>query len=109
TARVTWLGHTTVLLQFPGANVLTDPVWANRAGPLGLGGPKRQVPPPLAIPDLPPIHAVLLSHDHYDHLDPASVRALQARHAPRFLAPLGVERRLRGWLGAADVTVLDWG
>lgn len=108
-ARVTWLGHTTVLVQTPGANVLTDPVWANRAGPYGLGGPKRQVAPPIAIEDLPPIHVVLQSHDHYDHLDPAAVRALQARHAPHFVVPMGVERRLAEWIGEADVTVMDWG
>jgi N-acyl-phosphatidylethanolamine-hydrolysing phospholipase D len=104
--RVTWLGHSTVLVQFPGVTVLTDPVWASRVGPLGVAGPKRQVPPPLALADLPPVHLVLLSHDHYDHLDPPVLRALHARHRPHFLVPLGVDSRLPS---GADVTVLDWG
>lgn len=106
TARVTWLGHTTCLVQFPSLTVLTDPVWARRVGPLGLAGPKRAVPPPLALDALPPIHVVVQSHNHYDHLDPAALRALHARHAPRFLVPLGVDQHLPE--GAAALA-LDWG
>ena len=105
TARVTWLGHSTVLIQFPNLTILTDPVWARRVGPLGLAGPKRHVSPPLVLEDLPPIHVVVLSHDHYDHLDPKAIRLLQDRHVPRFLVPLGVEAHLPA---GADATVFDW-
>lgn len=105
-ARVTWLGHATCLVQLSGLNVLTDPVFAERASPFSFMGPRRQATLPLDPADLPPVHLVLLSHDHYDHLDAAALRALQARHRPRFVVPLGVDRRLPdGW----DVTVLDWG
>ena len=105
TTRVTWLGHSTVLIQFPNLTILTDPVWANRAGPMGLTGPKRQVSPPLALEDLPSIHVVVLSHDHFDHLDPKALRFLQDRHAPRFLVSLGVDAHLPT---EADASVLDW-
>ncbi len=105
TARVTWLGHSTVLVQFPNLTVLTDPVWAKRVGPFELGGPKRQVAPPLAIEDLPHIDIVALSHNHYDHLDPKALQFLQDRHAPRFLVPLGVDIHMPA---GADVTVFDW-
>ena len=105
TARVSWLGHSTVLIQFSNLTVLTDPVWAKRVGPLGLAGPRRQISPPLALKDLPPIHVIALSHDHYDHLDPQALRFLQDRHAPRFLVPLGVDGHLPG---GVNVTELDW-
>jgi N-acyl-phosphatidylethanolamine-hydrolysing phospholipase D len=105
-ARVTWLGHSTCLVQLPGLNVLTDPVFAERVSPFAFMGPKRLAEMPLALEGLPPIHLVLLSHDHYDHLDPTALRALHARHRPRVVVPLGVDRRLpAGW----DVTALDWG
>ena len=105
TTLVTWLGHSSVLIQFPNLTILTDPVWAKRAGPLGLAGPRRQVSPPLALEDLPPIHVVVLSHDHYDHLDPKALRFLQDQHAPRFLVPLGVDAHLPS---EANASVLDW-
>ncbi len=105
TARVTWLGHSTVLVQFPTLTLLTDPVWARRVGPFELGGPKRQVPPPLALEDLPPIDAVIISHNHYDHLDPKALRFLQHQHAPSFLVPLGVDIHMPA---GANVAVFDW-
>ncbi|MCH7976679.1 MAG: MBL fold metallo-hydrolase [Bacteroidetes bacterium] len=105
TARVTWLGHSTVLIQFPNLTILTDPVWARRVGPFGFAGPKRRVLPPLTLEDLPAIHVVVLSHDHFDHLDPKALRFLHARHAPRFLVPLGVEAHLPE---DADATMFDW-
>ena len=105
TARVTWLGHSSVLIQLPNLTILTDPVWAKRAGPMGLIGPKRQVSPPLALGDLPSIHIVVLSHDHFDHLDPKALRFLRDRHAPRFLVPFGVEIHMPS---GADATVFDW-
>eukprot|EP01137_Pigoraptor_chileana_P012051 Opistho-2@63880 len=73
---VTWIGHATVLAQLGGLNVLTDPIFSQRASPLGFIGPKRQQPPGLALRQLPPIDLVLVSHNHYDHLDEASVTAL---------------------------------
>jgi L-ascorbate metabolism protein UlaG (beta-lactamase superfamily) len=105
-ARVTWLGHSTCLVQLPGLNVLTDPAFCARVSPFTFMGPKRLVAHPLDLADLPPVHLVVLSHDHYDHLDPAALRALHARHRPRFVVPLGVDRHFpAGW----EVTVLDWG
>jgi L-ascorbate metabolism protein UlaG (beta-lactamase superfamily) len=104
---VTWIGHSTFLLQLDGVNVLTDPIWANRASPVSFAGPRRLVPPGLAFADLPPIDAVVISHDHYDHLDLATVEHLARAYHPRFFVPLG----LRAWLearGITDVVELDW-
>ncbi len=88
-------------------NILTDPQWSERASPLSFAGPPRVTPPGLRFEDLPPIHVVLISHDHYDHLDEATVRRLAEAHHPRFYVPLG----LRAWfadLGITDVVELDW-
>ncbi len=108
TARtVTWVGHSTLLVQLDGVNLLTDPQWSDRASPVSWAGPQRVTPPGLRFEDLPPIHLVLISHDHYDHLDVATVRRLAAVHRPRFLVPLG----LRAWfadLGIHEVEELDW-
>jgi N-acyl-phosphatidylethanolamine-hydrolysing phospholipase D len=104
---ITWVGHATLLIQLDGVNVLTDPQWSERASPVGFAGPRRVTPPGLAFDDLPPIHVVLISHDHFDHLDVATVRRLAAVHHPRFYVPLG----LKAWfadLGIADVVELDW-
>ncbi len=106
--RVTWLGHSTTLVEIGGQRLLTDPMFSERASPFGFAGPIRFFAPPLAIGDLPTIDAVVISHDHYDHLDMASVRALAAR-GTRFIVGRGVGARLRGW-GVPDalVTELDW-
>ncbi|MGH2395217.1 MAG: MBL fold metallo-hydrolase, partial [Candidatus Limnocylindria bacterium] len=104
---VTWVGHATLLVQLDGVNVLTDPQWSNRASPVSFGGPRRVTAPGVRLEDLPPIHLVLISHDHYDHLDVATVRRLAADHRPRFLVPLG----LKAWfadLGITDVEEMDW-
>ena len=90
--RVTWLGHSTILIEVDGHRFLTDPVWSERVGPIDLAGPKRFFPPLLAIRDLPPLDAVLISHDHYDHLDYATIVALKDR-APSFVCP---QSRRRG-------------
>src|SRR6202041_3401539 len=87
---------------------LTDPMWSERVGPVGFAGPKRFFPPLLAVRDLPPVDAVLISHDHYDHLDYATIVALKDR-APRFVCPLGVGAHLERWgVPAAKITELDW-
>src|SRR2546430_7730436 len=77
---LTWVGHSTLLVQLDGVNVLTDPHWSDRASPVGFAGPRRVTPPGLKFEDLPPIHIVLISHDHYDHLDEATVKRLARTH-----------------------------
>lgn len=102
------LGHSTMLIKLAGRFYLTDPVFSGRASPVQWAGPKRFHAPPLGIADLPPIAAVILSHDHFDHLDRAAVLALDA-NTGCFLAPLGVGARLIGWgIAAAKVRQLDW-
>lgn len=106
-ATVTWIGHSTLLLQLDGVNLLTDPQWSSRASPVSFFGPRRVTPPGLRFEDLPPIHLVLISHDHYDHLDVATVTRLAATHRPLFLVPLG----LKAWfaeLGITQVEEIDW-
>lgn len=106
--RVTWLGHSTTLVELAGTRLLVDPVWAERASFVQWVGPRRFHPPPLPLAELPPIDAVVLSHDHFDHLDAALVRALAPRGL-RWVAPLGVGDWLRRWgVPAAQVTELDW-
>jgi N-acyl-phosphatidylethanolamine-hydrolysing phospholipase D len=104
---VTWIGHATLLVQLDGLNVLTDPQWSSRASPVSFAGPKRVTPPALALDALPPIHVVVISHDHYDHLDMDTVRALAAAHKPRFLVPLGIKALLAD-AGITNVEDLDW-
>lgn len=106
--RATWLGHSTVLLEVDGRRFLTDPVWAERASPSQLVGPKRFFAPPLALADVPPLDGIILSHDHYDHLDPVAIRALAGRTA-RFYCPLGVGAHLRRWgVPGPKITELTW-
>lgn len=107
--RVTWLGHSTVLLEMDGHRVLTDPVFGDRASPLSFAGPKRFHPVPASLDELPSMDAVLLSHDHYDHLCAATMRALAAKDMP-IVTSLGVGARLEA-LGIAPERIfeLDWG
>ena len=79
---VTWVGHSTFLVQLDGVNILTDPHWGDRASPVGIAGPRRLVPPGLRFEDLPPIHAVVISHDHYDHLDTPTIEGLAPSAGP---------------------------
>lgn len=107
--RVTWIGHATFLVQVGGANLLTDPHLTLRASPLDWTGPERLVAPALTVEDLPEIHGVVLSHDHYDHLDRATVQALDRRFGERlrWFTPLGYQPWFSG-LGVEGVTELDW-
>lgn len=108
---VTWVGHATLLVQLDGVNILTDPNWNDHAGPLGFG-PRRLVQPGLRFEDLPPIHAVVISHDHYDHLDMATVQALASaprQAALRFIVPLGIGAHLERWgVPRQRIAELDW-
>jgi L-ascorbate metabolism protein UlaG (beta-lactamase superfamily) len=109
--RVTWLGHSTLLLEVDGVRVLVDPVWGQRASPFTVLGPRRFYPPLVGLADLPPLDAVLVSHDHYDHLDLPTVRGLLAvpgLTAP-FIVPLGVGAHLEAWgVPPERVVELDW-
>lgn len=104
---ITFVNHSTVLIQLPGLNILTDPVWSERIGPVPGLGPRRAVEPGIAFEELPSIDVVLVSHNHYDHMDVPTLRRLEREHHPRFLVPLGDEDYLkRRSLGA--VAELDW-
>jgi L-ascorbate metabolism protein UlaG (beta-lactamase superfamily) len=105
----TFVGHASVLLQLGGQNILIDPVWSERASPVQWAGPKRVTRPGIAFDDLPPIHLVLVTHNHYDHMDRPTLQRLQQAHRPRFVAPLGNDTILRGFLGrTAAIDALDW-
>jgi N-acyl-phosphatidylethanolamine-hydrolysing phospholipase D len=103
---VTWIGHATVLVQMDHLTFLTDPIWSEKAFPLTFMGPKRFAPPGLALDALPPIDLVLISHNHYDHLDLPTLRRLAA-NGTRFLVPLGDAELLRK-SGIGPVDELDW-
>ncbi len=105
--RVTFINHATTLIQMDGVNVLTDPVYARRVGPAGLVGPDRHRPPGVRFEDLPPIHVILLSHDHYDHMDVPTLKRLVRAFHPRIFAGLGT-RALLAREGVLDVEDLDW-
>lgn len=110
--RVTWLGHSSSVLEIDGVRVLIDPIWDERVGPIPWAGPKRFFAPPLALDDLPDIDAVLISHDHYDHLGAGTVKRLakmDALRQARWITPLGVGGILKG-LGVdpSRCTELNW-
>ena len=107
--RITMVGHASVLVQVAGLNILTDPVWSKRASPFRFIGPRRVTPPGIAFNALPPIHAVLISHNHYDHLDITTLKRLQAAHAPLIVAPLGNDTIIRKAVPDAHVQTRDWG
>jgi N-acyl-phosphatidylethanolamine-hydrolysing phospholipase D len=103
--QITWVGHSTFLIQMDGINLLTDPIFNDRSSPFSFGGVKRLVPPGVKFEDLPPIHAVLISHNHYDHLDEATVERLGNK--PKYFVPLGLAR----WFKKREmdpVMELDW-
>jgi len=107
---LTWIGHSTLLLQHKGVNILTDPHLTQRASPFSFAGPQRSTPPGLSIEDLPIIDLIVISHNHYDHLDKLTIKTLyerQPNHSPKIFVPL----KLKQWfldLGIKNVTELDW-
>ncbi len=106
--RVTWLGHSTLLVEIDGATVLTDPHWSARASPFKHMGPKRFHAPPLPLAELPALDAVILSHDHYDHLDRETVEALKDR-VPAWHVPLGLGAHLERWgVPSERIVERDW-
>jgi len=106
--RATWLGHSTVLIEIDGVRVLTDPVWGPRASPSRLMGPKRFQPVPVSLAELPPIDLVIVSHDHYDHLDYPTILELAKMEVP-FVTSLGVGAHLEAWgIAPERITELDW-
>jgi L-ascorbate metabolism protein UlaG (beta-lactamase superfamily) len=105
--HVTFVNHATVLIQVDGLNILTDPIWSERASPVSFAGPKRTHPPGIRFEDLPPIDVVLISHSHYDHMDLPTLRRLETAHHPQVVVGLGNGAVLRE-AGLARVTELDW-
>ena len=106
--RATWLGHSTVLVEMDGVRILTDPVWGERASPLKFAGPKRFQAVPVAVSSLPTLDAVIISHDHYDHLDYPTILALAPRDMP-FITSLGVGAHLEAWgVPVERIIELDW-
>ncbi|MCK6549712.1 MBL fold metallo-hydrolase [Myxococcota bacterium] len=106
--RVTWLGHSTTIVELDGLRVLTDPIWGHRASPLDWIGPERWFSPPLALEELPKLDAVVISHDHYDHMDHRTLIALRDRDT-KFVVPLGSGAHLEAWgIAPAKIVELDW-
>ena len=107
--RATWLGHSTVLVEIGGLRVLTDPVWGPRASPSRIAGPKRFQPVPVRLKSMPPVDVVIVSHDHYDHLDYPTIKALAQHTEVPFVTSLGVGAHLEAFgVPAARITELDW-
>jgi len=105
----TWLGHATALVEVDGYRILTDPVWSERRSPARSIGPRRLHPPPLPVESLPALDAVVISHDHHDHLDMPSVQNLARTQRALFVTPLGVGAHLRAWgVPASRIVELDW-
>ncbi len=106
--RITWLGHSTVLIEVDGKRFLTDPVWGPRASPFSFVGPQRWYPPLIELDQLPPIDAVLISHDHYDHLDHPTIERIKGWDST-FVVPLGVGAHLEYWgVPSGQIVEMDW-
>ena len=106
--RITWLGHSTLLIEIEGVRILTDPVWGPRASPSALVGPKRFQPVPISLREMPPVDVVAISHDHYDHLDYPTIRALAKSNVP-FVVSLGLGAHLEYWgVRPERITELEW-
>ncbi|HWM66744.1 MAG TPA: MBL fold metallo-hydrolase [Steroidobacteraceae bacterium] len=107
--RITMVGHATLLIQVAGLNILTDPVWSDRTSPVTFAGPRRVTAPGIALEDVPAIDVVLVSHNHYDHLDLATLRHLHDKHQPSMVMPLGNDTIVRSAIPGARIVVGDWG
>jgi L-ascorbate metabolism protein UlaG (beta-lactamase superfamily) len=106
--RITWVGHSSLLIEIDGKRILTDPVWSNRVSFSQRFGPQRFFQPPIALADLPPLDAVIISHDHYDHLDKNTIKFFAGKTIP-FFCSLKVKKHLTGWgIGPNFITELDW-
>jgi len=107
--HITWYGHASALVEIEGRRILFDPVWSDRCSPSQQVGPKRLHQPPVALADLPPLTAVVISHDHYDHLDMATVEQLVRLQDALFVVPLGIGAHLDAWgVPAGRIVELDW-
>ncbi len=104
----TWIGHATVLIQVAGMNIITDPFFSKRASPVQWIGPRRVRPPGIALANLPQIDLVLLSHNHYDHMDLQALRQIASRWSPRIVTPLGNGAIIRNSGSKSDITEIDW-
>jgi L-ascorbate metabolism protein UlaG (beta-lactamase superfamily) len=107
--RISYVGHASILIQTAGLNILTDPVWSERASPVSFAGPKRHNAPGVAFDVLPPIDVVLVSHGHYDHLDLDTLSRLAAVHRPRVVTPLGNDTIMKAHDSAIRAEAYDWG
>lgn len=105
--QVTFVNHSTFLIQTLTMNILTDPMWSERCSPIQFAGPRRMRPPGIRFEDLPRIDLVLLSHNHYDHFDVNTLRKIEKSWSPKYIAPLGVDKLLSK-IGCKDVQVVDW-
>lgn len=106
--RVTMVGHSTLLVQIAGLNILTDPVWSKRASPFAFAGPRRVNAPGIALDDLPPVDVVLVSHNHYDHLDLATLKRLHGHSAPLIITALGNDSIIASAVPRGAVRAVDW-
>jgi L-ascorbate metabolism protein UlaG (beta-lactamase superfamily) len=107
--RITWVGHSSLLIEIDGRTILTDPVWSQRVSFIQFMGPKRFFNPPIKLSELPPLDAIIISHDHYDHLDKDTIKFFAGTTIP-FYCSLGVKQHLTGWgIISNYITELDWG
>ncbi|HJD55347.1 MAG TPA: MBL fold metallo-hydrolase [Rickettsia endosymbiont of Pyrocoelia pectoralis] len=107
--RVSYVGHVTFLIQIGGLNILTDPVWSDRASPFTFAGPKRIVKPGINFADLPKIDFILISHNHYDHLDIKTIKDLCLRDNPKIITPLMNDKIIKKHIDKAEIITLGWG
>ncbi|MCG8310296.1 MAG: MBL fold metallo-hydrolase [Cytophagales bacterium] len=105
--KITFVNHSTFLIQMAGVNILTDPIWSQRTSPVRFAGPKRVRPPGILFEDLPAIDFVIISHNHYDHLDAPTMKKLILQHNPQVITPLGVGQFIES-LGSKRVSDMDW-
>lgn len=108
TIRISYIGHVTFLIQIDGLNILTDPVWSERVSPFTFAGPKRVVKPGINFTDLPKIDVILISHNHYDHLDIRTIKDLWVRDKPKIITPLINDIIIKKHISDAEIVTLGW-